>query len=124
MSTDWRRLCKGPGLSVEDDVVTVTFENQRSHRVRIQETEATIELHALVARASNVLQPESLPLRIWRHNRAAQLVGFRLDARNSVRAEGWVAKAGLEAQEFQHVLRRVASESDRFEFILTGKDTE
>jgi hypothetical protein len=65
-----------------------------------------------------------LPLRVWRHNRAAQLVGFRIDTPGRVYAEGWVAKAGLTAEDFQFVLRRVAAESDRFEFILTGKDVE
>ena len=64
------------------------------------------------------------PLRPWRYNRAAQLVNFRIDTRGRVCAEGWVPKAGLTAEEFQLVLRRVADESDRFEFMLTGKDIE
>lgn len=63
-------------------------------------------------------------LRLWRHNRAAQLVSFRIDTRGRVYAEGWIPKAGLTAQEFQLVLRRVAAESDRLEFLLTGRDMD
>jgi hypothetical protein len=109
---------------VEGEEVVVGFDNGRSHRVRIVETDTAFEMHAIVARAAAVRDIADLPLRIWRHNRAAQLVGFRIDTRGRVYAEGWVPKAGLTREEFQIVLRRVAAESDRFEFILTGKDVE
>lgn len=124
MPTDWRSLCKGPRIIVEGEDVVVSFENGRTHRVRIVETDATFELHSIVARAAAVSAVPDLPLRIWRHNRAAQLVGFRIDARGRVCASGWVPKAGLTREEFQMVLRRVAAESDRLEFLLTGSDVE
>lgn len=57
-------------------------------------------------------------------NRVAQLVSFRVDARGRVVASGWISKAGVTATEFLLVLRRVAVESDRLEFLLTGKDRE
>lgn len=126
MATDWRSLCTGSRLEFEGDDVTVVFDGGRKHRVRVTETPDTYQLHAIVARAAALWEQRErpLPVRIWEHNRAAQLVSFRIDTRGRVCAEGWVAKAGLTAEEFQLVLRRVAAESDRLEFILTGKDVE
>ena len=124
MAHDWRLLCAGPRIELDGDDVIVGLENGRKHRVRIRETDVLFEMHTVVARAAAVRDIPDLPLRIWRHNRVSQLVGFRRDTRGRVCAEGWVAKAGLTAEEFQLVLHRVAVESDRFEFILTGRDTE
>ncbi len=124
MEPDWRALCRGSGVEVDGDEVVVAFGNGRSHRVQVRETDEAVEIHAIVARAAAVRDVPDLPLRIWRHNRASQLVGFRIDTRGRVYAEGWVPKAGLTAEEFQLVLRCVAVESDRLEFLLTGRDTE
>ncbi|MFY2559477.1 hypothetical protein ACN469_17725 [Corallococcus terminator] len=124
MGSDWRTLCRGSRVTIDGDDVIVRFENERSHRVRIHETEDVFEFHAVVARAATVRDVQDLPLRLWRYNRAAQLVGFRLDTRGRVYAEGWIPKAGLTAEEFQLVLRHVAAESDRLEYLLTGRDTE
>lgn len=124
MARDWRSLCAGPRIELDGDDVIVGLENGRKHHVRIRETELAFEMHTIVAQAARVRDIPELPLRLWRRNRATQLVGFRLDSRGRVCAEGWVAKAGLTAEEFQLVLHRVAVESDRFEFILTGRDIE
>ena len=124
MTTDWRALCVGPCIEVDGDYVVVTFESGRAHRVQIRETGSAFEIHAVVARAAAVSAVPDLPLRIWRHNRGAQLVGFRIDERGRVRAEGWAPKAGLTREEFMLVLRRVAAEGDRLEFLLTGRDVE
>ncbi len=124
MGTSWRAWCSGPRLQLDGDDVLVTFDNGRKHRVRVQETDDTFEMHAVVARAPAVASVTNLALRVWLRNRSSQLVGFRIDARGAVRAQGWVSKAGLTAGEFQHVVRHVAAESDRLEYILTGKDVE
>jgi hypothetical protein len=124
MAREWRAFCRGDRLKVDGDDIVVGFENGRRHRVQVHETDEIYELHALVARAAAVSSIPDLPLRIWRHNRAAQLVSFRIDTRGRVYAEGWVSKAGLEPQEFQLVVRKVAAESDRLEFLLTGRDIE
>lgn len=124
MPIDWRSFCVGSRIRCDGDDVIVEFDSGRKHRVRVHETNATFEFHAIVARAAAVRDIADLPLRIWRHNRGAQLVGFRIDSRGRVCSQGWVAKPGLSADEFQLVLHRVAAESDRLEFILTGKDTE
>jgi hypothetical protein len=124
MAADWRALFNGLNVKVEGDEVVINFDNGRSQRVRVCETDEVLELHAIVARASAVRDVRDLPLRLWLHNRAAQLVSFRIDTRGRVYAEGWVPKVGMTAEELQLVLRRVAAESDRLEFLLTGKDAE
>ncbi|AGC47038.1 hypothetical protein MYSTI_05762 [Myxococcus stipitatus DSM 14675] len=124
MSSDWRVFCRGARVAIDGDELIVDFENQRSHRVRVRETDEVIEFHAVVARAAAVRDIPDLPLRLWRYNRASQLVSFRLDTRGRVYAEGWVPKAGLTAEEFQLTLRHVAAESDRLEYLLTGRDAE
>jgi hypothetical protein len=124
MAREWRAFCRGDRLKVDGDDILVGFDNGRSHRVQVHETDDVLELHAVVARAAAVKDVPDLPLRIWRHNRAAQLVSFRIDTRGRIYAEGWVLKAGLEPQEFQLVVRHVAAESDRLEFLLTGRDIE
>lgn len=124
MKVNWRAFCQGQRFSIDENTVTVNFDNDRHHRVCIEEADDMIELHALVAKAAVAKEVTDLPLRIWRHNRASQLVGFRQDLRGAVWAKGWVAKAGVTKEEFLAVLRRVAAESDRFEFLLTGRDVE
>jgi hypothetical protein len=124
MAREWREFCRGERLKVDGDDVIVGFENGRSHRVQVRATDDLYELHAIVARAAAVRDVPDLSLRVWRHNRAAQLVSFRIDTRGRVYAEGWVLKDGLEPHEFQFVVRRVAAESDRLEFLLTGRDVE
>ena len=124
MGTDWRTLLRDSEFELDGEDVIVGFRNDRSHRVRVREIEEAFEFHAVVAGAGAVREVPGLALRIWRHNRSAQLVSFRIDARDRVYAVGWVPKAGLTAQEFQTVLCCVASESDRLEFLLTGRDAE
>jgi len=124
MAREWRAFCRGERLQFDGDDIVVSFDSGRRHRVQVHDTDGAYELHAVVARAAAVKDVPDVPLRIWRHNRGAQLVSFRIDTRERVYAEGWVLKAGLEPQEFQLVLRHVAAESDRLEFLLTGRDVE
>jgi hypothetical protein len=38
--------------------------------------------------------------------------------------EAWIPKAGLTESEFQLYVRTLAIEADRFEYALTGRDSE
>ena len=117
-------MCDSRYMQVESDDVLVKFDNGREHRVHVVETDNTLEIHAIVARVAAVREVPELALRIWRHNRSAQLVSFRQDPRGRIAAQGWVPKMGLTAEEFRLVVQRVAAESDRLEFTLTGRDVE
>jgi hypothetical protein len=81
MATDWRALCAGSRVKFDGDDVIVGFENGRNHRVKVRDTDEAFEVHAVVARPAAVRDVPDLPLRIWRHNRRAQLVSFRIDTR-------------------------------------------
>lgn len=122
MASEWQWMCKGRNFEVEDESVNVRFESGRTHSVQVKATEDGFEFQAIVARARMIEDPAKLQIQIWMCNRTAQLVGFRLDGRGRVVASGWVPKAGASAEEFQRVLHRVAAESDRLEFLLTGRD--
>ena len=125
MANDWRLMCKAGDLSVSDAEVTVTFPDQRSHRVTVSEVGEEFLLNAIVARPAIVRAAgHSLPLDTWLRNRAINLVGFRIDERDRLVSEAWVPKAGLTADEFQFHLRAVAVEADRYEYALTGRDVE
>ena len=125
MTVEWHPLCRGDSrVEADGGSAIVSFDDGRSHRVDVSETDETWELSAVVARASRIRDIEDLVVRIWRQNRVAQLNGFRIDRRGRLCAYGWVPKAGLSAQEFRLILHRVAIESDRMEFLLTGDDKE
>ncbi|MBL9100181.1 MAG: hypothetical protein JNL82_04430 [Myxococcales bacterium] len=124
MGADWRTFCRGSSVEVDGDGVLVRFESGRRHRVRVLATEDAFEFHAVVVRSFAGRSSGDLALRLWRLNRTTQLVSFRIDPRGRIVASGWLPTAGATAREFLMVLRRVAVESDRLEYLLTGKDRE
>lgn len=124
MASSWSKRLRDSRTRVDGDELLVELENGRSHRVQLEETEDALEFRAIVARAAAVRKLDDLATRLWKHNRAAQLVSFRIDARDRVLGVGWAPKAGLTVDEARFVLRRVAAESDRLEFLLTGADVE
>jgi hypothetical protein len=83
-----------------------------------------IELSSLVARPSVLAEIDSPSLAAWRRNRAASLVGFRVDERGRLVGESWVPTEGLTRDEFLLYVRGLAAACDLFEFQLTGKDRE
>lgn len=124
MAAEWAKLCQARDLIVEEPHVVIEFGDNRRHRVTVDEHANEYLLSALVARQSIVSTLPNLPMQVWLRNRAMSLVGFRIDHRGRLIAEAWVPTAGLTAKEFQHYLRSVAAEADRFEYVLTGKDSE
>jgi hypothetical protein len=123
--SDWRNFCRGlADISLNGDVVEVVTSNTRGHRIEVRETPEVLELTGIVLRASAVAEITDVCLRIWRHNRTTELVGFRLDHKGRLVGEAWVPKAGLTRAEFLLYVKHVAAECDRFEFHLTGQDRE
>jgi hypothetical protein len=122
---DWRKLCTGAqDVQIDGDAVVVTFGHGRQHRVDVESMSEAVELRAVVARRAVVDEQDNAALAAWYRNRAANLVGFRLDDRGRLVGESWVPGAGLTAEEFLVYLRGIAAACDLFEFQLTGKDKE
>jgi Helicase conserved C-terminal domain/Type III restriction enzyme, res subunit len=121
---DWSRFCRAKDLSVNGRNVDVEFADQRRHHVSVEDEGEHFRLSAVVVRKAVVDSSPDLTLRVWARNRATTLVGFRIDKRGRLLGEAWVPKPGLTAEEFQLYVRSVASECDRFEYLLTGRDVE
>lgn len=122
---DWRKLCAGArDVEIDGNAVVVTLGRERQHRVDVKSKDDVIELSAVVARRSVVDEQENAALAAWYRNRAASVVGFRLDERGRLMGESWVPAAGLTADEFLVYVRSIAAACDLFEFQLTGKDRE
>jgi hypothetical protein len=122
---EWNTFCRGQkGLTINADDVQVAFENGRQQTVRVQDRGDTLELSTVVARRGVVESVPDVALRAWVRNRATRLVGFRIDEKGRLVGEAWLPKAGIRNWEFLLVLHRLAAESDRMEYLLTGKDVE
>jgi len=102
----------------------VELSNGRRHRILVRDQGDSYEFTAVVARPKALEKINDISLQAWKRNRAAQLVGFRIDSRGRLVGESWVPKTGLDADEFCLYIRRIAAECDHFEYVLTGQDRE
>jgi hypothetical protein len=124
LAADWVRLCRSRDLAVDEPHVNVKLEDGRQHRIAVEDQLDLYQLTAIVVRQAVVASLPDVPVQAWLRNRATVLVGFRIDRQRRLLAEASVPKAGLTAEEFQLYLRKLAAESDRFEYVLTGRDAE
>lgn len=122
---DWRAYVKGDrGLTVKGDTLTVKFASGRTQVVSVADAGESYALTAVAARATALSDLNDPDHRAWVINRSVDLVGCRVDDRGRFVGEAWVPKPGLTAVEFVLVVRRLAAECDRMEFVLTGEDRE
>ena len=63
-------------MTLDGDVIVVTFLDERSHRVVVEDVNDAYELSAIVARQAALDDIDDAALRAWRRNRATQLLGF------------------------------------------------
>lgn len=124
MAREWTRWCKGQGLRVDGEEIEVRFADERHHRVRVDDEGDELRVVGVVARQSVVAGLRDVAVRAWRRNRSTQLVGFRIDEKGRLVGEARVPKAGLSPEELTIYVRQVATECDRLEYLLTGKDVE
>jgi hypothetical protein len=90
----------------------------------VQDCGDYFELSTMVAKRGRLEEISDVAIRVWKRNRLTRLVGFRIDQRGHLVGDSWIPKAGLSSDEFLLVLRRLAAESDRLEYLLTGRDVE
>lgn len=123
MSLDWSLLCSGSDFQIQGSEISVAFSDERSHKVLVQESDDEYLLTAVVAWPALVATIPELAISAWQRNRTVSLIGFRIDKRGRLIAESSVPKAGLSADEFQYFVKHLAIEADRYEYMLSGKDT-
>ncbi len=124
MAANWLPFCDARDLVANEPYIDVAFGDDRKHRVHVQDEKDAYLLSAFVVRQSVVASHTDLPVQTWLRNRAVALVGFRIDRRGRLVGEAWVPKVELTPEEFQLYVRAVAVECDRFEYLLTGRDSE
>jgi Putative bacterial sensory transduction regulator len=122
MAQDWKNYCRAPDLIVDGEGVNVRFDSGRAQRVEIICEDGTYLVRSIVAKRAVVSEHADVAVRAWLRNRQINVVGFRIDDRGRLVGEAKLSRAGLTKEEFQLVLRTVATECDRFEFQLTWSD--
>lgn len=125
MATDWKAMLKGvAGLRVSGAEVSVSLADDRQHVVAITEDDEALHLFAIVARSRDLSAHASEGVGLWQRHRAIPFVRFGVDRHGRLVGQSWVPKPGLEASELQFHVRHLATECDRFEHALTGRDVE
>jgi hypothetical protein len=122
---EWQQFNRGAkDVEWDGECLRVEVGRGRQQRVHIKATIEAIEFSAVVARRSVVDGLDQPALAAWTRNRAASLVGFRIDNKGRIVGEAWVPRVGLTREEFLFYVRRTAAACDLFEFQLTGRDRE
>ena len=122
--SDWRELCtRLDDVVVDGEGVRVRL-GSRGHGIEVTEKAEVIELRAVVAKQGVVESGRGPAYAAWRRNRAASVVGFRIDSDGLLIGESWGPRAGLTADELHFYLTSLAAACDRFEYHLTGMDVE
>ena len=125
MNADWRQLSSQDKMVVREDTIELTFEDGRRHVVNVEELNGKmLRFWSIVARPAALSHIEEVNTRAWTRNRVTDLVGFKSDHRGRLIGETWVPVVGLDADEWNFYVRRVAWLCDRFEYLLTGRDME
>ena len=124
MAAEWGRLCNAKDLQVDEHHIDVKCGGERRQRVAVEDQGDAYMISAFVVRQAVVASLPDLPIQAWLRNRALMLVGFRIDRQHRLVGEAWIPKVGLVAEEFQLYVRMLATECDRFEYVLTGRDVE
>jgi hypothetical protein len=122
MPGEWSRLAGASDLKRQPSGILVTLPSGRRHFVRVNEEGSGYYFEAVVA-GPRVTQTQDDPcFEAWTRNRFSRVVGYRVDVRGRLLAQGWTPRAGTTERMFQLLVRTVAQEADRHEFLLTGAD--
>lgn len=90
--------------------------------MRVDVTPDGYVLESVIAGAAHTSLIGDLQIAAWKRNRTSRVVGYRIDAHRRLVAHAWTPREGLTREIFVLLLRQVASEADRHELLLTGRD--
>jgi len=109
-----------------DRVVVSTANGERQQEIRFSREGDHVVLTSIVlGRAAVTRDParwNELTLRTWMRNAESNLVTFAFDDRDRLVARIRHLAEHLDARELELYVRALAAESDRFEYVLTGRD--
>ena len=118
---------RGEGWSISGKQLIVPVgQNDRIHKIRFRMEENQLQILTIVLDAQTVTQSDQhwrdLALLAWKRNSECDIVSFQFDSRD--RLIGCITHPieYLDFKEFENFVEVLAAESDRFEFLLTGKD--
>ena len=126
MTDDWHAWTgKDPLLTRRGNRITVRFDphpvrGRRKHEVQVISHEYGWELRS---RCTPYAGDDLSGSEAWLRNRTMNVAYFVI-TEDGMWVSGWVPLAGATPLEFLYVLRQVAAEADRFEFLKTGADTQ
>lgn len=117
------------GWTLEGDTIQVSLRvGGRSQTVRVSQDEDRYVFRSVVLPSPTVTRtPKSrrrIAYRAWRRNRSKPLVTFAFDGADRLIGLIEVPAATLDHEELDLYIETLARECDRFEYVLTGGDTE
>jgi hypothetical protein len=123
MKIEWKSLAAADDFSISNGSIDVTFPSLRKHHVEVHGDDDQIwRFRGIVAKAAALLRlPDDGRMLPWQLNRSSALVGYRYDQRGRLVGESWVPRNAT-PDEFQFVVRQLATECDRMELRITGAD--
>ena len=125
MTDDWHGWTdEDPLLTRRGNRVTVRFDPHPVGGRRKQEVEVISHEFGweLSSRSTPHAGDDLSGSEAWLRNRTMNVAYFVI-TEEGMWVSGWVPLAGATSLEFLYVLRQVAAEADRFEFLSTGADT-
>lgn len=118
----WESLIIASDMRIIGESIYVTIDAVRGHRVDVVEqgegwivTGRSADRETLAA--AGIDQSD-----LWERNRHQRLTGYAVGADGSASVTAWIPFAGTSPNEFQAVVREVATEADRLEYYCHGGD--
>lgn len=125
------RLSRRPdrGWTLEGDTIQVHLrEGGRSQTVRVSQDEDRYVFRSVVLSSPAATRTRNrrrrIAYRAWRRNGSKPLVTFAFDDEDRLIGLIEVPAATLDHEELDLYIETLARECDRFEYVLTGTDTE
>lgn len=115
--------------TLEGDIIRVRLrDGGRSQTVRVSQDQDRYVFRSVVLSRPGAKRTKNLRRRIayraWRRNASKPLVTFAFDDEDRLIGLIEVPAATLDHEELDLYIETLARECDRFEYVLTGADTE
>lgn len=106
--------------------LTVRLPGGRTQKVRVSRQGTSYFFTSIVAarRILDGFTPDRLAAVVWQRNHAGEVVAFGLDGRGRLIGKAEMPASMLSVENVHFYVERIASECDRLEYLLSGRDHE